>query len=136
MLVKVVRTLILGMVFIAVSVEILEVFAQVDETQVENLINQKFEELDRRDKVFGWILGISGLIATAVSIFVTIKFRRVWNIDKTLVELRADIQHLYRWCQNLDKRIESFRTFQTVTILLFCIYGAILLIFIGYMTLR
>ena len=104
--------------------------------QIKHLINQKFEELNRRDRWFGWTVNIIGIILTCVSLFFIIKFRQHWNLDEVLGQLRADIQVLYHWCQRLEEQLSDFRNFQTFTSILLFVYGVALIVMAIYILLR
>lgn len=142
LLVRMLITVFLGIMFIAVASEVLKVSAQVDEAELEMLVNKKFEELDRRDKLLGWIIGILGALATVGGTIFAFRFKQHWNLDKTINDIRTniqqmradmgqireDVQYLYGWCERLANRIHRFRDFQVITIVLFIVYGVALVI--------
>lgn len=69
------------MLFI-INAGFVEGLAELNEEQIKNLIKEEVGELNRQDKLLGWIFNFIGIVLTSIGIFFAVKFRQHFNLDK------------------------------------------------------
>ena len=47
---------------------LIEVLAELDEEQIKNLIKEEVGELNRQDKLIGWVFDLIGIVSTFIGI--------------------------------------------------------------------
>ena len=133
----IVLVIFVAMVFI-IDAGFIEVFAELNEEQIKNLIKEGVKEgvgeLNRWDKWIGWILSAIGTGVAVVTFYFGYKIgllpyfnkrfgkiektvaRIEGKIEKTVARIEGKIDNISERCQRLEDQISNLQMLQTVVL--------------------